>query len=88
MEVKRGQIVRSKAGHDKGSFQVIIALQPPYAIVCDGGRRSLEKPKKKKLMHLALTDLVLQEKQLKTNRQIKIALRAFNNTSEDGTAYR
>lgn len=88
MEVKRGQIVKSKAGHDKGSFQVILSLQLPYAMVCDGRRRPLEKPKKKKLMHLAPVQTVLTEEQLRTNRQIKIALQAFYKSSDDGTVYR
>lgn len=88
MEIRRGQIVRSKAGRDKGDFQVILRIEPPYAIVCDGRRRSLEKPKKKKLMHLAPADSVLAEEMLQTNRQIKAALRAFNSTAEDDTTYR
>ncbi len=88
MEVKRGQIVRSKAGHDKGDFQVILSLEPPYAVVCDGRRRTLEKPKRKKLIHLAPTSECLEEEKLRTNRQIKIALRAFMNISDDDTIYR
>lgn len=88
MEVKRGQIVKSIAGRDKGSFQVILNLEPPYAIVCDGKRRKLEKPKKKKLIHLSTTKTVLEEEKLLNNRQIKIALRDFNNLSDDDTIYR
>ena len=55
MEIKRGQVVRSLAGHDKGDFQTVLELLPPYAVVCDGKRRSLEHPKRKKLLHLAPT---------------------------------
>ncbi|WP_099204855.1 KOW domain-containing RNA-binding protein [Scatolibacter rhodanostii] len=87
MEIKRGQVVKSKAGHDKGDFQVILELQLPYALVCDGKRRTLEKPKKKKLIHLAPTTERLDEEKLKTNRHIKIALRAFMNKSDDDKAY-
>ena len=47
MDYKRGQIVSSKAGHDKGCFFAIIADENPYALICDGKRRPLEKPKKK-----------------------------------------
>ena len=88
MEIRRGQIVRSKAGRDKGDFQVILRIEQPYAIVCDGRRRSLEKPKKNKLMHRAPADSVLAEEMLQTNRQIKAALRAFRSTAEDDTTYR
>lgn len=77
MEVKRGQVVRSKAGHDKGDFQTVLELSPPYAVVCDGKRRPLERPKRKKLFHLAPTGTVLPEEALRTNRQIRTALRPF-----------
>jgi len=77
MELKRGQVVRSLAGHDKGTFQTILCLKPPYAIVCDGKRRSLEKPKKKKLIHLAPTKSVLAEEILVTDKQIRRALKTL-----------
>lgn len=77
MEIKRGQVVRSLAGHDKGDFQTVLELSPPYAVVCDGKRRPLERPKRKKLFHLAPTATVLPEEALQTNRQIRTALRPF-----------
>lgn len=83
MELKRGQVVRSLAGHDKGDFQTVLEVSPPYAVVCDGKRRSLEKPKRKKAFHLAPANTVLPEECLQTNRQIRSALRAFQ---EAGTA--
>lgn len=88
MEVKRGQIVKSIAGRDKGGFQVVLKLEPPYAFVCDGKRRRLEKPKRKKLIHLSMTKAVLEEEKLLNNRQVKVALKEFNNLSDDETIYR
>lgn len=82
MELKRGQVVRSIAGHDKGNFQTVLALIPPYAVVCDGRRRSLEKPKRKKLCHLAATATVLEEESLITNRQIRYALHPFRDGAQ------
>lgn len=76
-ELKVGQVVKSLAGHDKGDFQTIIELDLPYAVVCDGKRRSLEKPKRKKLMHLAPTKTILSEETLTTNRKIRTALKEF-----------
>jgi len=69
MEIKRGQVVRSLAGHDKGDFQTVLELLPPYAVVCDGKRRSLEHPKRKK-------------ESLETNRQIRSALRSFRERAQ------
>jgi ribosomal protein L14E/L6E/L27E len=82
MELKRGQVVRSLAGHDKGDFQTILELEGNMAILCDGKRRSLEKPKRKKLIHLAPTATVLDEESLRTNRQIRNALRPFREKAQ------
>lgn len=77
MEFKRGQIVKSIAGHDKGDFQTVLAVDLPFLLLCDGKRRSLETPKRKKAMHVRPTGTVLTEEQLRTNRQIRNALRIF-----------
>lgn len=78
MEVKRGQVVKSIAGHDKGGFLTVIEVSAPFALVCNGKDRPLERPKRKKLFHLAPTETTLSEEALKTNRQIRAALRQFN----------
>ena len=77
MEVQRGQIMRSLAGHDKGDFQTVLKVEGVFAYMADGKRRTLENPKKKKLMHLAPTGTVLGEESLATNRQIRTALRIY-----------
>ncbi len=77
MEIKRGQVVRSIAGRDKGDFQAVLGAEGPCLWVCDGRRRPLERPKRKKAFHVAATAAVLPEEALKTNRQIRSALRPF-----------
>ena len=77
MEIKRGQVVKSIAGHDKGGFLTVLEVDPPCVLVCDGKRRPLERPKRKKLFHVAPTATVLPEEALQTNRQIRTALRLF-----------
>ena len=48
-----GQIVKSKAGHDKGCvFFVVEVLDDEYVLIADGGRRKYDSPKKKKVKHL------------------------------------
>lgn len=79
MQVKRGQVVKSIAGHDKGTFLTVLSVEGKVALVCDGKHRPLERPKKKKLFHMAATQSVLSEDALTTNRQIRAALRQFNN---------
>ena len=77
MEFKRGGIMQSRAGHDRGDFQVVLRIDGAYAYMADGRRRTLENPKKKKLIHLAPTGAVLGEESLSTNRQIRTALQKY-----------
>jgi ribosomal protein L14E/L6E/L27E len=77
MDFVRGLVVRSAAGHDKGGFFTVLEADAQYAIICDGKRRSLTHPKKKKIKHLFVTNTVLPEGSMKTNREIRSALRRF-----------
>ena len=54
MELKKGAVVYSLAGHDKGTFQVVMDFDSKYAMVCDGKYRLLERLKKKNLMHMQI----------------------------------
>jgi len=83
MGIHAGQIVKSLAGHDKGDFQIVIAVDGVYAVLCDGKRRSLIKPKRKKIKHLAPTKTIIEENLLKTNRQIRGVLREFRKKAQD-----
>ena len=56
-KIEPGRIVRSKAGRDEGKYFVVIALDgEEFALVADGDRRGLEKPKRKRLKHLFVTE--------------------------------
>ena len=51
-----GRLALSKAGRDKGRPVMILELlDEQYVRVADGRQRKLERPKRKKLMHLRLT---------------------------------
>ena len=77
MNYIRGLVVRSKAGHDQGGFFPVLSSDERYAVICDGKRRSLEHPKKKKKIHLAVTTTVLPDSSMQTNREIRSALSRF-----------
>ncbi len=70
MEIKVGSIVRSIAGHDKGSLLLVVAMEKGYAYVADGKLRKIEKPKKKKLKHLQ-GSLDITEREFSENYQIR-----------------
>lgn len=78
MGYERGTVVRSKAGHDKGSFFAVVAVENDMALVADGTKRTAAKPKCKKLLHLAFTNTVLNEQTMNDDSQIRQALKPFN----------
>ena len=82
MKIEKGTIIRSIAGHDVGDFQVILDFDEQYATVCDGKHRPLEKPKRKKLKHLSITNTVVDVAELQTNKSIRKVLRPFIEAAE------
>ncbi len=53
MEYAKAQIVRSLAGHDKGSLFCVLDTDGGYLLLCDGKRRRTARPKRKKAIHVA-----------------------------------
>ncbi len=54
-----GTVVYSKAGRDaKRLFIILEVIDKEYVYISDGTLRKVEKPKKKKLKHLSLTEKV------------------------------
>lgn len=51
-EAKAGDVVESRAGHDRQQLFVVLGIEGEYVFIADGKSRTLEKPKKKKRMHL------------------------------------
>lgn len=76
MSIKKGSIVRAKAGRDKNNFFVVLETNGTYAQIADGKRRKVEKPKTKKIIHLAETKTVV-DGSIKTNPQVKRILKEF-----------
>ena len=78
MNFQRGTVVRSKAGHDKGSFYAVVSLEGDSAYVADGQKKTTAEPKLKKLVHLAFTKTVLSEQTMNNDSKIQSALEPFN----------
>jgi len=52
-QLELGQLVISTAGRDKGKYMLVIKiLDSNFVHVADGELRKVEKPKKKKIIHL------------------------------------
>lgn len=78
MEIAKGCVVKSVAGHDGGRFYVVLSLADGFAVIADGKERKLERPKRKNLRHLRPTNTVLDVETLTTNNKLRRALREFN----------
>ena len=76
MELTRGQIVRSKAGRDKGLYLAVLAQAGGRVLVADGRRRLLSAPKAKNPAHLAPTLQVVGEESLGSDKLLSAALAA------------
>lgn len=73
MSVTLGQVVISRAGRDAGkSFVIVNVIDNQFVEVADGDLRRLEKPKKKKIKHLNITDVTAEEILLKFKNSGKI----------------
>ena len=59
-EIFAGTIVFSKKGRDKGyPFVVLLSLDTDFVLICDGKRRTVAKPKRKRRKHLSATPQIL-----------------------------
>ena len=81
MEFQRGLVVKYKAGHEKGTFLTVLEVMGKSLLIADGKRRSLLKPKLKKIIHVAPTSYVLKKDELTTDKKIKEALKKFTLTN-------
>ena len=81
MNIKKGMVVRSLKGHDKGELLYVVQADEKAALVCDGRQRRLENPKKKNLKHLEATSYILSLEETAGNRRLKKALFHLENNS-------
>jgi len=77
MLLTKGMVVRSKKGHDKGSFYVVYYTAGSTAYLINGENRTPSAPKKKNALHLAPTKTALSEAQLGSDGEIRRILAVF-----------
>ncbi|GLC29793.1 KOW domain-containing RNA-binding protein [Clostridium omnivorum] len=55
-----GRVVFSKTGRDMGrKFIIVDTINENYVLIADGDLRKVEKPKKKKIKHLSISNKVI-----------------------------
>ena len=50
--MKKGTVVMSLSGHDKGNLYVVLKKEENFLFVCDGKNKLISEPKKKNKKHL------------------------------------
>ena len=52
MNITKGMVVKSGAGHDKGSVYLVMESESNFAVLVNGKNKKLSNPKRKKIKHL------------------------------------
>ncbi len=72
-DISIGQVVKSRAGRDKGRiFLILEIVDNQFVYVVDGDLRKLDSPKKKKMKHLIVFNTVIPEFKEKLENSVKI----------------
>jgi ribosomal protein L14E/L6E/L27E len=72
-DITLGQIVYSKAGRDRNRYFVVVGIPwDEYVLVVDGDLRKVENPKRKKIKHLIIQDLIALDIKQKLEDNVKI----------------
>ena len=79
MELERGQLVRSTAGHDKGELMIVLGFQGQRVLLCDGKHHKMENPKRKNVKHIHKHSQVLDVSLMTTDRKIRKTLNKIAN---------
>lgn len=69
--MERGMMAYSRAGHDCGQLYVIWDVQGEYVYLVDGRLKPIDKPKKKKIMHIQIIRRIPEELTGKDANEIK-----------------
>ena len=81
--LKKGQIVRSLAGRDKGQILLVIDhFNDSHVLIVDGKRRSLGIPKKKKIKHLQAYKTIMDEQDMVNDCRIRKIFQSFEKNEE------
>ena len=84
--MKVGEVVVSLCGHDMGEWYIVADVQNEFVYLIDGANKPIEKPKKKKIKHIAKANYFAREvaqkiadKTYLQNAEVRKALKFFKN---------
>ena len=76
--LERGRVVISLAGRDKGRLLAVMQEEKNRVLICDGKERPVDRPKSKNIRHVEMTQALLSEAEIATNRALRKALGRLN----------
>lgn len=87
-----GRLVISTAGHDMGSFYVVLSQEEKFLYLSDGKYHPIEKQKKKSIKHVGVYKTYVGEELYKRiinkeeifNHEIKYAIKMLKDGKEEG----
>ncbi len=89
MDLKRGDLVRSVAGHDKGRLFCVLEAGDEFLLLANGKQRRVEAPKRKRRKHVCPAGawdhpvfLRLRAGESVGNQELQKALAAFRSECE------
>jgi len=65
-----GRLVRSKSGHDKGRYYLVLAAADDMLYLADGRKRGIMNPKKKNIRHVQIVHKVAADLMNKENGKL------------------
>lgn len=76
MKIIEGTVVKAKAGRDDERNFVVTEVcgDGRYVLIADGKTRKLDKPKRKNIKHLAVSNTVIDLNEI-TDKKLKMILR-------------
>ncbi|MBR6548515.1 MAG: KOW domain-containing RNA-binding protein [Clostridia bacterium] len=83
MEIQFGRVVYSKAGRDQGEYLAVVGQEGNFLLLVNGKDRPLERPKKKNVKHVGLTNTVLDNGSMSTNRSLRRTLKSFSDVAHE-----
>lgn len=59
--IGKGAVVLSRTGHDKGRIYIVCETKESFLYLCDGDKKDLQGPKKKRRSHVQALGYVKEE---------------------------
>ena len=76
MKLLKGSVVRAEAGRDGGGYFVVTDCDEKYCLIADGKSRKLDKPKRKNIKHIRITDSMIDLNDI-TDKKLRNTLKQF-----------